>query len=72
MLHVARINSCSYPNVILHLLSQLNVFPSNLLFKLKAPQDTVKKRKWQATDWGKKSAEHIPDEEFSVQYKELL
>lgn len=54
MLHVARTNSRSYPNLILELLSQLNAFPFNLLFKLKAPQDTVKKRKWQATDGVKK------------------
>lgn len=72
MLHVARTNSRSYPNLILELLSQLNAFPFNLLLKLKAPQDTVKKRKWQATDGGEKAAEHTPDEEFSVQYKELL
>ena len=65
MLHVARVNSRSYPNLILDLLSQLNVFPSNLLFMLKAPQDTGKKRKRQATNWGKKSAEHTPDKEFS-------
>lgn len=59
MLHVARTNSRSYPNLILELLSQLNAFPFNLLLKLKAPQDTVKKRKWQATDGGGKKLQNI-------------
>lgn len=32
------------PNLLLYLLPQLKAFPSNLLVKLKAPQDTVKRK----------------------------
>lgn len=50
------------PNLLLYLLPQLKAFPSNLLVKLKAPQETVK-RKASHRRGGTISAKHIPDKE---------